>query len=193
MRKLLKSEKEFINKILELKAKAKLKELQSARLLEVQLDSFGLEWTLSPKKTLNLYHPKDKDASTFYDMVDYLYFVKELEENKFIALLPYNFELKQNEKRSIGMEKFIYCDKLDKDNLGANTSIQKEEFYIDIVDMLEKYAKAVIYPLPLLQEFKNNEYKSLEEKYAEKQLNRVKVANAIAIIAVLITIILGLI
>lgn len=42
--------------------------------------------------------------------------------------------------------------------------------YIDFVDYLEKYADKIIYPLPLLEDFVANNYKSIEQRYFEKQL-----------------------
>jgi hypothetical protein len=214
MRKLLNTEKEFINKILKFKAEKNMEELQSAKLLREQLNCVALKWTIAPEKSLSLYYSQKAGNSAFYNIIDYLYFVKELEENQYITLLPHS-NLKRDQERALyDKEKIGYSDsdKLDKDSLmtllnsyneehffyqkNGNAMFpipRKEKFYIDIVDMLEKYATVIIYPLPLLNEYKDNRYKSLEEKYFNKQLNRAKIANAIAILAVLITSIFGLI
>ena len=69
----------------------------------------------------------------------------------------------------------------------------KEVLNIDIIDMLERYATAIIYPLPLLREFVNNNYITLENVHYKEQLKRFKIANFVAIVAVLITAIFGII
>ena len=214
MRKLLNSEKDFINKILKFKAEKNMEELQSAKLLREQLNCVALKWTLAPEKSLSIYYSQKAGNSAFYSIVDYLYFIKELEENQYITLLPHS-NLEQSKERALyDKEKIGYSEsnELDKNSLmtllnsyneehlfyqkNGNAMFpipRKEKLYIDIVDMLEKYATVIIYPLPLLREFKDNKYKSLEEKCFDKQLNRAKVGNAIAIIAVLISSIFGLI
>ena len=214
MRKLLNSEKEFINKILRLKTDGNIGELQSAKLLREQLNCIALKWTICPEKTLSIYYSEENGNSAFYDIVDYLYFVKELEDNQYISLLSYS-NLEQNKERTLfDREKIGYCnaDELDKDSLlklfnsynedhfyyqkSGDTVFpipRKEKLNIDIIDLLEKYAMAIIYPLPLLKEFKDNKYRSLEQKQFDSMRNRAIIANVTAIMAVIISILINLI
>ena len=42
--------------------------------------------------------------------------------------------------------------------------------YIDLVNYLEKYVNKITYPLPLLEDFVANDYKSIEQKRFDKQI-----------------------
>lgn len=46
----------------------------------------------------------------------------------------------------------------------------EHKVYIDFVSYLERYANKVIYPLPLLEDFVANNYKSIEQRNFEKQI-----------------------
>lgn len=69
---------------------------------------------------------------------------------------------------------------------------------MDFVNYLEKYANKVIYPLPLLEDLAENEFKSIEQRNFEKQLKKankhhkeqLKVANKsfyVAMLAVVVS------
>src|SRR5574344_1842033 len=118
MRKLLNSEKDFINKILKFKAEKNMEELQSAKLLREQLNCVALKWTLAPEKSLSIYYSQKAGNSAFYSIVDYLYFIKELEENQYITLLPHS-NLEQSKERALyDKEKIGYSEsnELDKNS-----------------------------------------------------------------------------
>lgn len=58
MRQLTEPERQFVEKIVQLKQAARFEELQVARLLRKELECFALKWVLEPKKTLLLFHSK---------------------------------------------------------------------------------------------------------------------------------------
>lgn len=212
MRELTKSEKELLKKILNFKEKGLIQELQSARLLRKQLSCTVLKWTQTPQRCLTIYYSNNEKISAFYEIVDYLTFIKELEDNRLITILP-------NTNKDISTERILY----NRDNIGCKedcksdafekllNTFKEEKYYyqkegntmrplmvkeilnIDIIDILERYATAIIYPLPLLKEYVNNNYITLENVHYNEQLKRIKIANLVAIVAVLITAILGLI
>lgn len=212
MRELTKSEKELLKKILNFKEKGLIQELQSARLLRKQLSCTVLKWTQTPQRCLTIYYSNNEKISAFYEIVDYLTFIKELEDNRLITILP-------NTNKDISTERILY----DRDNIGCKedcksdtfekllNTFKEEKYYyqqegntmrplqmkevlnIDIIDMLERYATAIICPLPLLREFVNNNYITLENVHYKEQRKRFKIANFVAIVAVLIAAIFGII
>lgn len=65
--------------------------------------------------------------------------------------------------------------------------------YIDIVKYLEKYANKIIYPLPLLEDFVENKYKSIEQRNFEKQISKTNCALWVSIIALVVSTIISII
>lgn len=63
----------------------------------------------------------------------------------------------------------------------------EHKVYVDFVDYLEKYANKVIYPLPLLDDLVTNNYKSIEQRNFEKQINKTNCSLKIAFAALIIS------
>ena len=81
---------------------------------------------------------------------------------------------------------------------GDTLKLETYNVYVDFVNYLEKYANKVIYPLPLLEDLAENEFKSIEQRNFEKQLKKankhhkeqLKVANKsfyVAMLAVVVS------
>lgn len=91
-------EKEIINKLISIKRNSNLEELQVARLLREQLSCFAIQWTLKPKKELSLYSYEGKTINdidwdglrkNYFQTVDFLYLIEELENYNLIKLRKY--------------------------------------------------------------------------------------------------------
>lgn len=46
----------------------------------------------------------------------------------------------------------------------------QHKVFVDFVEYLERYANKVIYPLPLLEDFVSNDYKTIEERNFDRQI-----------------------
>ena len=208
---MLTKEKAIINKLISIKRNSKLEELQVARLLREQLSCFAIKWTLEPKE-LSLYYYESKKLGNvdwdglrknYFQTVDFLYFIEELENYNLIKLQTLSFDLKNDDERLL-YDRNLYEFKHDAFWQKSNDTKYlvpveaKHNVYVDFVNYLEKYANKVIYPLPLLEDLAENEFKSIEQRNFEKQLKKankhhkeqLKVANKsfyVAMLAVVVS------
>lgn len=212
MRSFSDKEKEIINKLINIKRSSKLEELQVAKLLREQLSCFAIQWSYKPKKTISLYSYEGKPMNevdwgnlrtNYFHTVDFLYLIEELEEYHLIKLQTLSFELENDEERLLydrskyEFKSFAFWRK--SDNIKYLVPVEaKHNVHIDFVDYLEKYANKVVYPLPLLEDLAENEFKSIElrnfenqmEKTDEQHKEQLKVANNsfyVAMVAVVIS------
>lgn len=184
MRQFTQKEKEIIGRIVTFKRISRLEELQVARLLRKELVCFAVKWSVGPKKELSFYSFQGNVGGSvnwellrksYFQVSDFLYLVEELEGLGFIKIQTLNFEIEKEEDRILyDRERFSYDS--DRDTFSSKEGEYllpidaKHKVYIDFVDYLEKYANKVIYPLPLLEDWVDNEYKTLEERNFEKQI-----------------------
>lgn len=199
MRQLTSSEQQLVEKLIRLKQSARLEELQVARLLRKELECFALRWTLEPQKALFFYALQgtsiadinwDNLRKNYFKIADFLYFIEELEQEHFIRIQTLSFDLKTDEERVL-YDRKKYKYKPSNDTFwGVGNDIiylvpinAGHKVYVDFVDYLEKYANKVIYPLPLLDDLVTNNYKSIEQRNFEKQINRTNCSLAIAALA----------
>ena len=182
MRQLAETERLLVEKIVQLKQAARLEELQVARLLRKELECFALRWVLEPKKTLLFYSIQNKTdwnvlRKNYFQVADFLYLIEELEKDRFVKIQTLSFEVETDEERVLyDRGKYRYNSSNDT-FLGIKGDVQylvpinaEHKVYIDFVSYLERYANKVIYPLPLLEDFVANNYKSIEQRNFEKQI-----------------------
>lgn len=182
MRQLAETERLLVEKIVQLKQAARLEELQVARLLRKELECFALRWVLEPKKTLLFYSIQNKTdwnvlRKNYFQVADFLYLIEELEKDRFVKIQMLSFEVETDEERVLyDRGKYRYNSSNDtfwgiKGDVQYLVPINAEhKVYIDFVSYLERYANKVIYPLPLLEDFVANNYKSIEQRNFEKQI-----------------------
>ena len=182
MRQLAETERLLVEKIVQLKQAARLEELQVARLLRKELECFALRWVLEPKKTLLFYSIQNKTdwnvlRKNYFQVADFLYLIEELEKDRFVKIQTLSFEVETGEERVLyDRGKYRYNSSNDtfwgiKGDVQYLVPINAEhKVYIDFVSYLERYANKVIYPLPLLEDFVANNYKSIEQRNFEKQI-----------------------
>lgn len=206
MRQLTDNEQRLVEKLIEFKQHAKLDELQVARLLRKELECFALRWTSIPKKTLYFYSYEDTsmvDADwdrlrkNYFQVADFLYFIEELEKEHLIMIQTLSFEIKTDEERVLyDREKYKYSPLNDtfwgvEGNISYLVQINLEhKVYVDFVGYLEKYANKVIYPLPLLEDFVKNNYKSIEQRNFEREIKMTNCSLKISVFALIISIII---
>lgn len=182
MRQLAETERLLVEKIVQLKQAARLEELQVARLLRKELECFALRWVLEPKKTLLFYSIQNKTdwnvlRKNYFQVADFLYLIEELGKDRFVKIQTLSFEVETDEERVLyDRGKYRYNSSNDtfwgiKGDVQYLVPINAEhKVYIDFVSYLERYANKVIYPLPLLEDFVANNYKSIEQRNFEKQI-----------------------
>ncbi len=182
MRQLAETERLLVEKIVQLKQAARLEELQVARLLRKELECFALRWVLEPKKTLLFYSIQNKTdwnvlRKNYFQVADFLYLIEELEKDRFVKIQTLSFEVETDEERVLyDRGKYRYNSSNDtfwgiKGDVQYLVPINAEhKVYIDFVSYLGRYANKVIYPLPLLEDFVANNYKSIEQRNFEKQI-----------------------
>lgn len=113
----------------------------------------------------------------YFQVADFLYLIEELEKDRFVKIQTLSFEVETDEERVLyDRGKYRYNSSNDtfwgiKGDVQYLVPINAEhKVYIDFVSYLERYANKVIYPLPLLEDFVANNYKSIEQRNFEKQI-----------------------
>lgn len=221
MRKFTDQENKWIKNFVEHKEKglSHVQELQVAKILRTEFSFFALKWTYGDKPQISLYNreeDKDKLEKQYYNICDFIYFIKELESLGFIAIQK-SFSRKENAelsilydrdkyiynetsnkfepKENVGLESINTCSSgkkilLEKSDNGVSLWLeirQTQNINLDFAYDLQKYGLGIIYPLPLVVDYVNNDFKTLEERYHEAEidlaLKSVKWSQIAAVIA----------
>lgn len=205
MRKFTDKENKWIKDFVEHKEKglSRIQELQVAKILRTEFSFFALKWTYGEKPQISLYNMdknKDKAEKQYYDICDFIYFIKELESLGFIAI-----QKSYSKKEDVGYnvlydrDKYIYDEKTDKfmpakcsdlssfipgDSSGNEFPMENmgngvyglfqiddtQNINLDFAYDLQKYGLGIIYPLPLAVDYVNNNFKTLEERHHEAEM-----------------------
>mgnify|MGYP001777126226 FL=1 len=216
MRDLTDNEKNIVENLLRLKQNHDLAGLQTAKILEQKSSNFlTIKWVSKDKHSLSIYYNandandevnkqnRQKAFERYFEICDYLYFVRELVENKMVAIQTVFSKDPDKDIKILCNEKYItYKEIEDKFYLNSqlNSNITEElkpltalhwssqNIYTDIVLLLDNYLdRKIIYPLPLLDDFVKNGYKSIEERRYEEQMCWTRLSVFIAAIAVILT------
>lgn len=195
MRELTPKEQELLRQIVTLKKEGKLSYLQAGKFLKKELSCFALKWQTKPNVQLTIYVAPEEDSAksevhkSYFDVSDFVYFIKELHLNNFIELQTLQSKKKEEECEDDSMmlyDRDIYEYNKDTDEfwtketeaefMGKKCKMKalayiknKSVVYLDIVQNLNKYANAIIYPLPRLIDYVEHDFKTIEQRRFEKQ------------------------
>lgn len=180
MRGFTTKEDEIIKLLVKTKSNYNIQELQFARILRKRLECLGIKWETTNKSALTIYtqhSDTDKEKNklilqkSFFDICDFLYFIKELEEYKFVEIQTVavsdssdKFTVlydKENWKYDENKDKFIFKEFNSEIEVDGITYSLEELFpcqdkhiiFNNIVKELNKYSTAVIYPLPVAADY----------------------------------------
>lgn len=181
MRELTTNEKLIIRTLLCYKESGTIEELQVMRLLRRNLNCMAIGWELNPKPVVSIYYKDGYDKTNlnrdYFELCDFLYFIDELVENKYVAI-QYSSSINENEVRllynkdlymySKELGTFCYKNECGKTVFEASPKVITNN-YLNFAQKLEMYANAIIYPLPLLKDFHDNIFLSVEQRRYEKQ------------------------
>lgn len=203
MRELTTNEKQVICTLLCYKESGKIEELQVMRLLRRNLNCMAIGWELNPKPVVSIYYKDGYDKTNlnrdYFELCDFLYFIDELVENKYVAI-QYGSSLNENEVRllynkdlymySKELGTFCYKNECGKTVFEASPKVITNN-YLNFAQKLEMYANTIIYPLPLLKDFHDNKFLSVEQRRYEKQYRQTWWAVVIAALSPLLGALLG--
>ena len=217
MRELLKTatkERDRVKQFINYKNKANIQELQIARLLRIELDLLGIKWTKSNKESISIYYNANTENSkieakkTYFRILDYLYFIKELENNQLVIIqqISYSKDKSDEEVKTLCNRKLYEYNKeenkfLRKDDIKGfpkelvllvnDTMWSNSTYNIEVIELLDKYVVGgIVYPLPQLNEYVKNGFKSTEQRRHEEQLRKSNLSIIIAAIAIIVSILL---
>lgn len=197
MRKFSKHENQIIKLLVETKSKGidAIQSLQTAKILREKFDFFALKWNVGENPSISVYYRhteeeanKIKYNSLYFQVADFIYFIKELEILGFIAIQTISKKQKREFNLLYDRSKFTYDEKEDRfdpinenpidtaEMLGKSLPFQeispgvyalfqvdKSEINLDFANDLERYGLGIIYPLPLAEDYVNNDFKTLEQ------------------------------
>lgn len=177
-----KEERVIIDKLLEYKQDNKVQELECFKLLRKSLKTEWITWEIEERKSIQIavLSSIDDAKSKYFEMIDFLYFIERLIREKYIVCLPISIsETGKNEVEGTKMRNAIYDEeKYDKDDLqnkvtrrwleddngsSYRVAIYPIILYVDVIDLIEKFEKTIIYPLPSLSELREREFLSADE------------------------------
>lgn len=212
MRELTTYEKKIVEGLIKLKNDSNLLELQTARILRKKSSNFlAIKWCSENKYSLSIYYNADDENTQinelrakealekYFEICDFLYFIRELEENKMVVIQTIssdNLKIKTLYDKNC----FKYNEEDDKFYPVNSDGISKEllplinqhwsflNTYTDIVLLLDKFLYCkIIYPLPLLEDYVANGYKTIEQKNFAKQIYKTNCSLKIAFAALIIS------
>lgn len=200
MRELTDREKQLVTKLVNDKQAGNIDELQPALILRKQLSIMALKWNVEQPMSLTIYYDGNVDKKekkqkmqealqAYFEICDYVYFIKELIENKMLVLQLMSIE--NIKHTNVLYDRKLYQYNEEKDCFINNSynnlpkelkSILPEDFSqtnwsyhnlkLDIVSLLNEYLSGtIVYPLPLLEDFVNHDFKTIEQRQFEAQVN----------------------
>lgn len=204
MRALLDEEMVFLRKIVSLKKQKELGSLDLGRLLKEKLDCFALKCELEPKPTITIYEAHkngniDISFDTFISIVDFIYYIEELEEKGYAKLLEISHDnlkpglLYDKEKYSYDELNDTFNSKLEGSKVtlygkeytltDVITPLDKQKIYNKVAFHLYRCCNSIIYPLKPAEDFLQNGCLSIEDRRLKKQLriSRVAILTSICI------------
>lgn len=193
MRKFTEQENNWIKEFVEIKAKGidYVGKLQVAQILRETFSFFALKWTIGDKPQIVIYNETGVDSKItnqqYYKVCDFIYFIKELESLGFIAMqiLPsQKTEIKYNllyDKNAYEYDETAdVFTSIKQQNVSAPKDVKsllklankkdKQIFNLDFAYDLQKYGLGIIYPLPLAVDYVNNDFKTLEERHHDEEM-----------------------
>lgn len=201
MREFTEKEKNWIKEFVEIKRKglSHILELQVAKLLRTNFTFFALKWNYGDKPQVSLYDKdkdEDKSEKQYYNICDFIYFIKELENLGFIVVQKISADkndaensiLYDRDKYSYNKEKntFELKNKPDYDidsltlpyhiqeeispNVHGLSPIHTQNINLDFANDLHRYGLGIIYPLPLAEDYVDNGFTTLEERYHDSEM-----------------------
>lgn len=208
MRELSNYEKTIVSTIVELKQNSKLDELQGSKILKKFVPIIFMRWKSDNENSWFFLYQKSENEHKLFDLMDFLFFLEELERNNMIRIIKMNedkedkpfYEL-YDKKRYIVDEKLYYNVKKNNRKyplIKEINSKSEDTIYVNIdennlksfVDTFEKFiGGTIIYPLPLLEDYVKD-YKTIESRMFDKQQNISYLAVAIAILGLIISLLI---
>lgn len=204
MRELSSIDRQIIDRIIQASEAHDLQGLQVARLLRNELSVFAVEWDINPFK-ISIFAPRkdgkpdfDRIMANYFDISYFLYLIEVLDKEGYIKLQSVLSANDSYPKQLYDREKYTkegnqYIEKIG-DSILAFSEVDYSLFNLDIVELLEKYAYKVVFPLPSLKEFKTRGYITEEQLFrreeivlSRKSVNSAKWATWAAAAGVLLT------
>lgn len=203
MRELSNSEKTIISTIVEIKQNSKLDELQGSKILKKFVPIIFMRWKSDNENSWFFLYQR-KDEHKLLDLMDFLFFLEELERNNMIRIIKMNedkedkpfYELYDKTKYILDGKNYLFDKYNQKYPLLKVDTRYETDLIIDrtnlksFVDLFEKFiGGTIIYPLPLLEDYVKD-YKTIEGRMFDKQQNISYLAVAIAILGLIISLLI---
>lgn len=177
-------EQQFIRDLSVKKQEGNLQDLQVFQLLRPQLSNIALRWDVVPKKNIQIYFPSgfasgftNQIMKAYYDIVDFIYFIEELEKYNLIKIQSISFSNRRLTHPRCLYDNITYnydgSEDVFKYSDGGTIGliyIRNKETDNDFVEELEKYVNAYIFPLPALDEFIAYGFKDFDQRIFDENI-----------------------
>lgn len=200
MRKFTDKERDILLSINNHKKENNFKKLWFFRLLAEIIPGYYITWDSPTKKYLEevTLFLKERNIeivkSQYKKFVDFVLLLEELEQYNLISIRHGGeeasvkntiFDYNSFELKTINEEKKI-IDIISQKEVTNNDNFLSHSERLDIVDLIKKYHSSTIYPLPLLNDFIENDFRSIEERRYDEQLCRTNLSIIVAAMAIII-------
>lgn len=217
MRLFTEKENELLKKMVEYKQAGNLKELQVAPLLRKNLSFLALTWSVSPVPFIKVYttgNGKQNFLKEYLEIVDFVCFVQELAKQGFVKLLIISNENKERVRQLYDKEKYEFIENknqflekgIDKKhgilslfgdfeyNLLGKTDtgeyiepVAAQQVPNDFANDLENVVYKIIYPLPIMEDYVSNGFRTIADRRYEENRDSALKANKYSRRAVLLS------
>lgn len=208
MRLFTEKENRIIKQLVEYKLAGNLRELQVVPLLRKNLSCLAVKWEIQPIPQVFVYTISDGKKKTieeatrnnYFEILDFVFFLQELEESKFIKFLSLPNRKEEKERILYDREKYRYerdknqfIDKKLTDSSGILSLFGDFQYQLFRCGKGSEYASTIdrqiipnsfaydldnmvcnlIYPLPIAEEYVREGYYTLEDRrfIVQKKLN----------------------
>lgn len=197
MRNFTEKEQEFLKQIVDYKKSGNVEALRLYSLLACEFPGFIIKWNIEQNwENTILFIPgldKDKIQRSFWELTDSCIFIKELCELGFVSLRRYN-QLPNKDKCFFDYGAYVLKDGELYYRNDESKKVDKGEnchYSVELSDFLKTYHHSLVYPLPALTDFVNNNFSTLEDIRYHKQFRQTNRSIWVAGIGVIMTALLG--
>ena len=202
MREFIPQEKKLLKSLIHYKKQNQVNELKFKNLISQIIPHYCIKWDCDkPDSSENITIYSDCQSneieSRYFEFVDFIYLLEELEKHSFIKRI----ESSNSGKISHYYYDDYFFEKATKENVYIHTNIKTRDqktyieednrfvyccYRLKILDIIKKYYSSIIYPLPTLEELVKNDFKTFEQIKFEKE-------RRISICGIIVAFIIGII
>lgn len=172
-------------------SKLVLNDFDLPKVIRKSLTSIAIGWNEELTR-LKIYIKEDSDlCKPFFEVLDIIYYIKSLEDNGLVSIIPItniaersmrSYFLYDSDKYKYDEDTGLFLEKMGRFKLtffgntqeyevtGMSAIPTKIDVNLDVITLIDRYSRSIIYPLPLLEDYVTD-FKTVEQRRFDKQIS----------------------